>query len=172
MQRPPDALMPRVFSGLACGNVLVVAATAFLGLLGGAGLQSYHVALAVFALILTCLVQVLAFTYLTVTFKLMGQAIHIGQSSLEPLLQAKQLKKRMTHCLALSISTILVATASGAASWRAGAGVWLHLAAGLALPIVIPYLLYVEHTLVTRNSSLVGSVMRAYAARKAPPGSA
>lgn len=161
--------MPRVFLGLAIGNVLVVAATAFLGLLGSAGLRNHHIAIAIFALILTCLVQVLAFTYFTVTFKLMGQAVHIGKSALDPLQQAKRLKLQMTRCLGLVVGAVLVATASGASSWREGAGAAMHLVTGLVLPILVTYVLSIEYSLIARNTVLVGAVMHHFESQKNAP---
>lgn len=157
--------MPRVYAALATANILLVAATTMLGLVSPAIANSYHVALAVFTLILTCLVQVLGFTYLTVTLKLMGQAVHLGKLPLDHLLAAKALKRRMTHCLAAAIATVLISTATGADSWRAGAGGWLHLALGLIFPLWLPYLLYVEFTLIARNAALVAAVMRQYTSR-------
>lgn len=161
--------MPRVFAGVATANVLLVAATTLLGLSAPAISNSYHVALAVFTLILTCLVQVLGFTYLTVTFKLMAQAVHLGKLPMDHLLHAKSLKKRMARCLAAVITAVLITTASGADSWRAGAGGWLHLSLGLAAPLLLPYLLFTEFNLIARNASLVATVMRQYTAEKEKP---
>jgi len=162
---PNDALMPRVFAPLATANILLVAANTLLGLSAPAIPNSYHVALAIFTLILTCLIQVLWFTYLTITFKLMGQAVHIGKLPLEHLLAAKEIKRRMTHCLAVAVGTVLLTTATGADSWRAGVGGCVHLLLGLIFLLLLPYLLFTEFTLIARNAALVAAVMGQYTSR-------
>lgn len=157
--------MPRVFAGLSVGNLLVLAATMALGFLTGAVDSSYHIALGVFSLLLTCLIQVLAFTYLAVTFKMMVQAIHLGQFSIDPLMQAKYLRKKMASYLGAVFAGIVLVAATGAMNWRKGSGYWFHWMTGISLFMVLLYLLVLEFQLIAHNVVLVDAVMRRYANR-------
>ena len=157
--------MPRVFAGLAVGNLLVLAATTVLGFLAGAVDSAHHLALGIFSLLLTCLIQVLAFTYLTVTFKMMTQAIHIGQFPTDPLIQAKSLKKKMARCLGAVFTGILLVTATGAMNWRDGSNDWFHLVTGVSLVVMLLFVSIQEFTIMVRNAALVDAVMRRYAHR-------
>lgn len=162
--------MPGVFVGLGAGNVLLAAGTTMLGWLAPAVAESYHVVAAVITLIFTCLVQVLAFTYLTVTFKLMAQAVHVGKMSMELLEHAKSLKQRLTRCLAVVVAGVVVTTASGAHSWSTGTGGgWPHLACGLTFPVLLIAVLVVEFGVIGANSALCAGVMKEYAQRSRKP---
>lgn len=159
---PWPNLMVRIFPWLALGNVLVLVATAGLGLWGEPPPGNRHVALAVFTLLLSCLVQVSAFIYFIVSGKLLGQAVHIGHLVITPLLEAKRLKRLMVRFMALVLASVVLATATGAARWSAGNEGTLHLIAAMFTFVAHGWALYRQHDLIFRNSMLLENVLREY----------
>jgi hypothetical protein len=162
--------MTRVFAGLASAHVILSLVTAVLGLFPGSVGQGRHILLGTITVLLSCLIQVTVFTYLTVTFKYASQVAHIGRLSLGFLPFARSLKRSATRMLGLVFALNLLVTASGAAHWRDGQYAWLHIsAAGVAfLGHMMAY--YREFDLVYRNARMVSEVLRAYEARRRPDG--
>ena len=158
---PRHGMMPRIFASLAISQVLVLFGTAAVGLvtLG----PDRHIVLAVFAIILSCLIQVITFTYLTVTGKMLVQAVNLAGLSPGPIQEAKRLKRTLIQYLALLVVTMVVVTATGASLWRAGAGSLWHWGAALAVIGVHVFVLYREYAVIVANSSLLARTLSAYA---------
>lgn len=102
---------------------------------GGMGVSNFlthaaspdrHVLLAVLTLLLSCLIQVAGFTYLTITGKVIVQAVHVSRLDEAAIASAKKLKRQFTYQLALAFTGIIVATASGASAWRTGSPSVFH----------------------------------------------
>lgn len=162
--------MPKVFASLSAANFILYVGAAALGLLDPAPTPDRHVLLAVLALLLTCLSQVLAFTYLAVTGKVLAQALHFGKLSVETLLAAKEIKKRFGRHIALMMLAVGAATATGASVWRAGDPDRYHSPAVLALLIVFLWVHVRQFLLVTENARLVSQTLTQYSvARNANP---
>lgn len=158
--------MPRTFACLAVANLLVLVGTAALGLAHLDPSGDRHVVLAVFTLLICCLVQVVTFTYFVVTGKMLAQALHLGGLDLAPLAEAKRLKRNAMRWLAAVVTGIILVTATGAAHWRdQGYSTW-HFGAGCVVILVHASALYAQFLLVARNAALVGKVLREYAAQR------
>lgn len=151
--------MPRIFLGLSGGMVFVLFGAAGLGLAGGGMGAERHILLAVFALLLGCLVQVVVLTYLNVTGKLIAQALHASHNPLDPLARMRRLKRRATHLIGLAVVTALPVIATGAQVWRTGAGKNLHLlmaCLGLAAHL---FVLVQQYRLIAENAEIVTAVL-------------
>jgi hypothetical protein len=163
--------VPRIFACLSVANVLLLVATGVFGLLAARLNVERHVLLAVFALVTSCLVQVIAFTYLTVTGKMIGQAVHLA--GLDPLILAetKRLKRSLTVCLPLVFIPMVVVAASGASLWRSGGNATAHyLAAGVALATHL-WVFWREYAVIVENAGLLHRTLEAYSsvrARRSP----
>lgn len=162
--------MLKAFLGLASANVLLLVATAALGLASESLGATRHVALAIFTLLLSVLVQVLTFTYFTVTGKMIGQAVHIGGLDAQHLQTVRNLKKRVTRCLGVSVVSLVLVTGSGADLWSGGeaaSGVLgPHVLWGFAATAVLALALFFEFGLIAENSRFFDGVMREYASNK------
>lgn len=154
--------MPRVFACLAIANVLLLIASGTVGLFAPRWGVDRHVLLAVLTLLFSCFVQVVTFTYLTVTGKMVGQAVHLAGLDASILSSIKVYKRRMTRCLALVFGAMILVTASGAAGWRIGsATIWHQVAAGVVL--VVHWGAFVrEYEIVFLNSRLVERALAEY----------
>ncbi len=155
--------MRQVFIGLGASNILLLMGTAMLGLLperfGGA---EPHVILAVLTCMLTCLVQVVVFTFLSVNGRLISQAVHLGALAPTPINTIRQLKRRTGRCLAVMALLLVLAVATGAVHWRSGAYTWPHfLLVCLFLTAHFPVLL-LEWQVICRTRRLVDETMGAY----------
>ncbi len=149
--------MPRIFSCLVLGHLLVMVGTGVVGLLKIDSGSSRHMALAVFALVLACLIQVATFTYLTVTGKMIMQASNLSGVGVEPVVTVRRLKQKITRWLGLFMLAMVFVTATGAASRWSQTRV--HLLAA-ALAIVIQLIVYYrEFTLVCENAALLDRVL-------------
>lgn len=154
--------MPQVFACLAIANILLLTATGAMGLFAERFSTDRHVLLAVLTLLISCLIQVVAFTYLTVTGKMVGQAVHIARLEPEILTSVKTLKRKLTHALAVVFLSIVLVTASGASSWRSGAAtLWHDLASGVSFFAHIGALWF-QYEIVVANASLVSKALDAY----------
>jgi len=71
--------MPHVFASLAVANLALFALSAAFALSSAASARDRHILLAVFSLLLSCFIQVLVFTYLTITGKVIAQAVHLAR---------------------------------------------------------------------------------------------
>lgn len=154
--------MTRVFTGLALGNLIVLVATGAWGLLNPDPTPDRHVLLAVFSLLLTAFVQVLTFTYFTVTGKIVGQAVHLAGHDTAALADVKRLKRSVSHHLLVMLLAVVLMTVTGAAHWRTNELSTLHLLCGVAfLPIACAVLMR-EYALVVANARLVAPAMETY----------
>ena len=155
--------MPRVFTGLAIANLILFAGTAGLGLVGGpAARPDRHILLAVVSLLITCFVQVVVFTYFTVTGKLIVQALQLGHSDLAPLHTAKKSKRSVTRWLgAVGLAVVLV-TATGGTHWRSQDAGAIHMAAAAWLVFITTLALAAQFRLVAQNAAMLKLTMEAY----------
>ena len=159
--------MPRIFAAFVTGHLLVLVAVAGLGLLDPAPDPTRHIALAVFVLLLSCLLQVAVFMYLTVTGKIIVQAVHLGGLDLAPVYEAKRLKQRFTRILAAVVASIVLVTATGAYQWREGVSSYVHFPAASVFLLVHFVAAYLEFVLICINKALVSRVLSTYTPRSA-----
>lgn len=154
--------MPRIFGCLAFGNLLLLTATGALGLFASQWSVDRHVLLAVLTLLFSCFVQVVTFTYLTVTGKMAGQAVHLAKLDSSILQSVKKLKRTMTRCLAAVFLCIVFVTATGASGWRTGGSMlWHDVATGVAL-VIHAGALWFEFEIVMTNAKLVEGTLKEY----------
>lgn len=156
--------MPRIFASLAFGNfVILVLAAGF----GFARLPDRHIPLAVFALLVSCLVQVAVVIYLSVTTRMVSQALHLGGFDLSPLARIRRYKRDAMRFVALIMVGIVAVTATGAARWRGGGsiGEWHLFAVGLSLALHL-VAFYRQYTLIVANTEVVDGVLKAYGERR------
>ena len=158
--------MPRIFACVVTGQLIVLLAAAAFGLFKWDPTVGRHVILAVFALILCCLIQVVAFTYLTITGKMIVQAVHLGGLSTDSLQRAAAIKRSMTRAVGAAVLGIVIVTSTGAYHWRAGSSLPYHLpAACLAIAGQVGSAIF-QYTLIARNAALVRSVLADYSRQK------
>jgi len=159
--------MRRIFVSLAVANFLVLLMTAATGIavLGRWIPSGNHVPLAVLSAILTCFIQVLAFTYLTVTAKIIGQAVHLGGLSVSLIDQSKNLKRTFSRCLALLMGILLFAVATGAQAWRLNEPSLLHLLAGALVLCGAAGVLWKQSSCMAANESVVKVALQSYSQR-------
>ena len=110
---PTIFLMPRVFACLAIANLLLLMASGAVGIFAARWGVDRHVLLSVLTLLFSCFVQVVAFTYLTVTGKMIGQAVHLAGLDASILQTAKSYKRAVTRCLAGVFGAVVFVTATG-----------------------------------------------------------
>ena len=158
--------MPRIFASLAISELLLLTASAWLGVAGTAPRPDRHILLAVLSLLLSCLIQVVALTYLSVTGKMIAQAVHLGKLGLEPLEEARRLKRSLTHALAWVGASIALVSASGGHHWRLADAPLIHFAAAGLLVTVHLCAYYREYDIIVRNSRLLDGVLRRYNERR------
>jgi len=151
--------MPRVFASLAAANLILYVGAAALGLLDPPPTTERHILLSVLALLLTCLIQVLTFTYLAVSGKVIAQALHIRKMDVKTLVAAAEIKKRFARYVALMILALVGATATGASAWRAGNADGYHFPAALTLFAVFIWVHARQYTLVIQNSRLMDGAL-------------
>lgn len=154
--------MPRIFVAFVTGLLLVLVAVAGLGLFVGDQDPTRHIALAVFALLLSCLLQATVFIYLTVTGKIIVQAVHLGDSDHTPIHEVKRIKMQFTVILATVVAVIVFVTATGAYQWREGVRSYVHFAAAALFLLVHLVAAYHQFGLICRNKALMGRVLTAY----------
>lgn len=164
--------MPRIFGYLCGANFILILATAGLGFFDPADSADRHVLLAVITLLLACLIQVLAFTYLTVTGKIVVQAVHLGRLDAAAIEQSKALKRRLTRTLASMVVIVVLVTATGAAAWRSGNPHTFHLPATFLFLAIYVAIFMREYNLLSENAQLVERTLTDYARTKAQPASA
>ncbi len=158
--------MPRIFACLAIGQIVVLAGTFVLGALspgvGGGGLRDRHIVLAVFALLLICLVQTIGFTYLIVTGKLIAQAVHLAKLPAEFDQQARGIKRRFTRMVLVAVLVCTLGAATGGNRWRLGPDHWLHGGAAALLLVAVSAVLVREFALIAENAGVVQRVLTDY----------
>ncbi len=128
--------MTRTFTYLAIGNFLVLLATGATGLLHEVVSAQRHIVLAVFTLLVSCLVQVLVMTYFSVTGRVVSQAVHLASLDPAPLKTIARCKRTVTHRIFLLLGAVVLVTAAGAARWRSGEPSVLHLVSAGAVLLV------------------------------------
>ena len=157
--------MPRIFVCLLVANALLLVATGAFGVVATRVSVERHILLAVFTLLMSCLVQVVAFTYLTVTGKMIAQAVHLAGLDHAILSQVKRLKRAVTLCLPLVFLPMVLVAATGASLWRGGAESGLHyLAAGGVLGAHL-WAWWREYAVILANADLLRRVLEQYSAR-------
>jgi uncharacterized membrane protein YjgN (DUF898 family) len=117
--------------------------------------------LGIIVLLLTCLTQVIAFSYLTVSGKMIAQAVHLSGLSREVLREHKRLKQLLTRYLALTLVSILVVTAGGAVRWRAVEREpdWLHPTVAVLALLLQCLVSFRQFDLISRNSRLLAGTL-------------
>jgi hypothetical protein len=148
--------------------MLVTGAAFVLGLWASAhtGLRQPHVVLGLFVLLLTCLIQVAAFTYLTVTGKLIAQATHLGGLPAEHIDAAGRTKVQLTRWVGVSVLACLIVVASGARRWRLGDDSSVHLLVTMGFLVVQLLVVSCEFVLVSANATRVDQVVAEYDRRR------
>lgn len=154
--------MPRVFFWLVIGNLIVLVATASLGIVQERANADVHVALAVFSLLVSCFVQVVAFMYVNVTSKAITQAVHLGKLDTSPLSGLRRTKRSMFHALAMAVVGVVAVTATGAMHWQSGDLLIWHWAAAGVLLLSHSAAFFREYGLIVEHSAQVSQVMSAY----------
>lgn len=154
--------MPRIFACLAIANVLLLTASGTAGVFASRWAVDRHVLLAVLTLLFSCFVQIVVFTYLTVTGKMVGQAVHLAGLDVSILMSVKKYKRGVTRCLAMVFATVILVTATGAAGWRAGAATLWHIIASGLVFVVHLLAFYREYEIVFLNSQLVERALKEY----------
>jgi hypothetical protein len=151
----PSGAMPRVFACLAIANVLLLLASGTVGIFAPRWGADRHVLLSVLSLLFSSFVQIVAFTYLTVTGKMVGQAVHLARLDVAILSNAKTYKRGVTRGLAIVFGAVIFVTATGAAGWRMGsATMWHQVSAGLVL-VVHAVVFWKQYEIIFLNSRLV-----------------
>lgn len=154
--------MPRVFASLAIAEIIVLLITGGVGFAHLDPNGDRHVLLAVFAALLSCLIQVVLFTYFSVAGKMIAQAVHLGQLPTNPIPRLQRLKRSIFHCLALVIASVVLVTISGARHWSLGNQATTHLTMAGILLVAHGFLYYRQYSLVCRGSSLLNETLQAY----------
>lgn len=155
-------MMSRVFSGLAIGNVLVIAGAGALGLLSPDDSPDRHVLLSVFALLVCAFVQVLTFTYFTVTGKIVLQSVHLAGYDSDAAVEVTRIKRSMSYHLLAVMLGALVLTVSGAAHWRTGVSSTIHVLTAVGFLPLLCAVFAGEYGLIIRNRRVVDAATRAY----------
>ena len=158
--------MPRIFAGLAVSQLLVTLGAGGLGLAGFEAGPDRHILLAVLAILLSCFIQVLAFTYLTVTGKMIAQAVHLGDMPLDLVMTAKRFKRSFTHQLGLLLAAWVVSAATGGHLWRVSGSAFYHSGAAVLFVAAHLYVYYRQFDLILRNVVLVDRTLADYRRKK------
>ncbi len=155
--------MPRIFASLAIAILTLFALTAAVALIDSGSAPDRHVLLAVASLLLSCFIQALGFTYLTVTGKVIAQAVHFA--SLDPacLASVKQYKRTFARQLALVAIGTILASATGGAALRSPDELAVHVPAAIIAAIIHVWVYGRQFHILRRNAHLVESTLEAYA---------
>jgi len=154
--------MPRIFACLALCNLLLLGGTAAAGFLRVGGSPDRHILLAVTSLIATCFLQVLTFTYFTVSGKMIGQMVHLARLPTAYLDDVQRHKRSVTRHLAVCISGVVLSAGTGGALWRAGADSIWHLGSGATLLLAFLFAVCQEFNAIALNARLLNTVVRGY----------
>lgn len=159
--------MLRIFSSLALSQLLVLFGGALLALAEDSAHAQRHVLAAAVAGILSCFIQTVVFTYLTLTGKLVAQAVHLGALDPSPLAQVKYLKRSCSYVLLAIVGSLVPTVATGANHWAGGHTYWLHVPFAVATLTAHGIGYYCQLDIIQRNAALVTRVLRAYDAKRA-----
>lgn len=166
-----QSIMPTVFAWMAGCNVVILIGTATLGLLVGTLHPELHILVAVFTLIITCLVQTIFFMSFVISGKVMNQAVGIAELDAAPLRRARELKRRATRTLAVVITAVIATGITGAARWHADTnpdGSYLHILVASVAVGIICAAFYRQLGLTIQNSRLLAAVLAEYTDRRSP----
>jgi len=158
--------MRRVFLCFAAAQLLLFVGT---GVVGVARLESppeRHMLLGIFTLLLSCFIQVMVFTYFTVTGKMLGQALHLMKTDIHPLLESKRIKRGVTRLLAATVLSLLAVTITGAIQWRSNRFAEIHWTAVVVALAVHAGAYYVQYSSIVLNSRLLGEILDRYTAMR------
>jgi hypothetical protein len=155
--------MPRVFASLAVADLILLLGGAGLGFFDPAPNRDRHVLLAVLALLLACLVQVLSFTYLAVSGKVLTQAVHLGKLPLDPVDRGKEIKKRFARCVGAVVLLMVLVVATGAAAWRVETPPPYHFPAVAVFACGWVFIHVRELGLIAENARLMEQTLAEYA---------
>jgi hypothetical protein len=158
--------MPRIVVCQAIAELILLVLTAALGMGASTLSTDRHILMAVFALVLSCGIQVVIFTYFTITGKMIAQALHLGGLELAPLALVKSFKKSTARLLGLVVLGNVLATATGATQWTVGERTPWHFVAACGLVLIHGFTFYREVALVSENARLMDGVMSDYTAKR------
>ncbi len=156
--------MPRIFLSLVAANLMLLLGAAALGLFSGELGVDRHIVLAVFTLLLSCLTQVLVFTYFTVSGKVVGQAVHLSDLPGDPLNKVRGFKRAITYRVATVFTSIVAVVATGAAAWRSDSPVVSHPVAAGAAVIVHLWIWLQEYRLIVSHARFLEQTLSRYKA--------
>lgn len=159
--------MPRLFASLAIATVSLFILTAALALTDDGSAPDRHVLLAVGTLLMSCFIQVLGFTYLTVTGKVIAQAAHLAGLDPACLKESRQYKRTFTNLLAIVVFSTVLVSATGGAVWRSPDALILHVPTAMLLLILHVWVYWREHHLLSRNAELMGTTLKTYSTWRA-----
>jgi len=154
--------MPRFFACLAVANTLLLIASAAVGLFTTEFGADRHVLLAVLTLLFSCFVQVVTFTYFTVTGKMIGQAVHLARLDAGIIDTVKSYKRTITRSLAVVFMAVVFVTATGAAGWRLGSATLWHQIGAILVAAAHVWVFVREYEIVFLNTKLVDKTLSEY----------
>lgn len=157
--------MQRSFAILALTDVVLLIGTAVLGMYGAhapsdeaAWTQAYlrHFAAAVVAMLFTCFVHVLAFTYFVVFSRMAGDAVAVAGGMRETFDAIVGLKRRAIRWLVLGFGAMLLTGITGVITSRTpfANGVPFHLAAAWLAVAANAMALFGEYGLIRQNAAI------------------
>jgi len=155
--------MPRIFASLAIATLTLFATAAGIALIDAGSAPDRHILLGIGALLLSSFIQVVGFTYLTVTGKVIAQAANLATLDPGCLSSVKQYKRSFTRQLALAVVSMVFASATGGASWRSRDALAFHFPAAMIATILHVWVYRRQYHVVRRNADLVESTLSAYA---------
>lgn len=156
--------MPRFFTSLAIATLTLFVLTATIAMLDSGSEPDRHILLAVGTLLMSCFIQVVGFTYLTVTGKVIAQAAHLANLDSAFLNCAKRYKRTFTRLLALVVLSIVLASATGGAAWRSRTALAFHIPAALIAALAHVWVYREQYRALRRNADLVKTTLEAYSA--------
>ena len=158
--------MPRIFASLAIATLTLFALTAAFALLNTGLTPDRHILLGIGTLLLCCFNQVVGFTYLTVTGKVIAQAAHLANLDPACLASARQYKRTFTRLLAVAIVSLVFASATGGAAWRSRDVLAFHLLAAMIAALIHVWVYGWQIQVLRRNADLVERTVKAYSLRR------
>ena len=158
--------MPRVFACLVIADAILFGGAVLLGLLANPDSADRHILLAVLALLLSALIQVLSFMYLAVGGRIARQAAHQAGLGGDVVTRTNAKKRQMTPLLGLTIVSLVGVVATGATSWRGTSSGWFHPTAAGALVLLHAWVWFREFDLISRFSLDLESTLKEHAVRK------
>ncbi len=154
--------MPRIFASLAIAALALLVLTATIALTDDNSAPDRHILLAVGTLLLSCFIQVLGFTYLTVSGKVIAQAAHLANLDPACLMIAKKYKRSFTRLLALLVVSIVLSAATGGAAWRSHDARVAHIPAVMIAVLIHAWAYRAQHKVLSGNAGLVETTLRVY----------